>query len=143
MFTSAISCSSLSRLRDISRNTSSSSDGNNEVSLSSGGVSDSVEADLLGVLDDGLEGGLEVVPDDGLDGGRDGGLEVGLDDDLDVGLDDGLEVGLEDGLEVGLDVDPDKWLLSSSIQCWFSWDILDAWSVLRKLCPFDPIVVFK
>jgi hypothetical protein len=112
MFTSAISCSSLSRLRDISRNTSSSSDGNNEVSLSSGGVSDSVEADLLGVLDDGLEGGLEVVPDDGRDGGRDGGLEVGLDD--------GLEVGLEDGLEVGLDVDPDKWLLSSSIQCWFS-----------------------
>jgi hypothetical protein len=116
MFTSAISCSSLSRLRDISRNTSSSSDGNNEVSLSSGGVSDSVEADLLGVLDDGLEGGLEVVPDDGRDGGRDGGLEVGLDD----GLDDGLEVGLEDGLEVGLDVGLDKWLLSSSIQCWFS-----------------------
>ena len=120
MFTSAISCSSLSRLRDISRNTSSSSDGNNEVSLSSGGVSDSVEADLLGVLDDGLEGGLEVVPDDGRDGGRDGGLEVGLEDDLDVGLDDGLELGLEDGLEVGLDVDPDKWLLSSSVQCWFS-----------------------
>ena len=66
------------------------------MSLSSGGVSDSVEADLLGVLDDGLEGGLGVV------------------------LDDGLEVGLEDGLEVGLDVDPDKWLLSSSVQCWLS-----------------------
>jgi len=109
MFTSAISCSSLSRLREISRNTSSSSDGNSEVSLSSGGVSDSVEADLLGVLDDGLEGGLEVVLDDGLEGGRDGGLEVGLEDDLDVGL--------EDGLEVGLDVDSDKWVLSSSIQC--------------------------
>ena len=54
------------------------------MSLSSGGVSDSVEADLLGVLDDGLEGGLEVVPDDCRDEGRDGGLEVGLDDDLDV-----------------------------------------------------------
>ncbi len=110
MFTSAISCSSLSRLREISRNTSSSSDGNNEVSLSFGGGSDSVEADLLGVLDDGLEGGLEVVPDDCLEGGRDVGLEVGLED--------GLELGLEDGLEVGLDVDPDKWLLSSSVQCW-------------------------
>ncbi len=67
MFTSAISCSSLSRLREISRNTSSSSDRNSEVSLLSGGVSISVEADLLGVLDDGLEGGLEVVPDDGLE----------------------------------------------------------------------------
>ena len=110
MFTSAISCSSLSRLREISRNSSSSSDGNNDVSLLSGGVSDSVEADLLGVLDDGLEGGLEVVPDDGLEGGRDVGLEADLEDDLDVGL--------EDGLEVGLDVDPDKWLLSSSVQCW-------------------------
>jgi hypothetical protein len=100
MFTSAISCSSLSRLREISRNTSSLSDGNSERSLLSGGVSDSVEADLLGVLDDGLEGGLKVVPDDGLEGGGDGGLEVGLEDDL--------EVGLEDGLEVGLDVDSDK-----------------------------------
>jgi hypothetical protein len=99
MFTSAISCSSLSRLREISRNTSSSSDGNSEVSLLSGGVSDSVEADRLGVLDDSLEGGLEVVPD-GLEGGRDGGLEVVLEDHL--------EVGLEDGLEVGLDVDSDK-----------------------------------
>jgi hypothetical protein len=86
------------------------SDGNNEVSLLSSGVIDSVEADLLEVLDDGLEGGLKVVPDDGLEGGRDGGLEVGLEDDL--------EVRLEDGLEVGLGVDPDKWLLSSSIQCW-------------------------
>jgi len=100
MFTSASSCSSLSRLREISRNTSSSSDGNNEVSLSSGGVSDSVEADLRGVRDDGLEGGLEVVPNDCLEGGRDDGLEVGLED--------GLELGLEDGLEVGLDADPDK-----------------------------------
>ncbi len=74
MFTSAISCSSLSRLREIFRNTSSLSDGNSDVSLLSGGVSDSVEADLLGVLDDGLESSLEVVPDDGLEGGRDGGL---------------------------------------------------------------------
>ncbi len=94
MFTSAISCSSLSRVLEIS------SDGNSESSLLSGGVSDSIEADLLGVHDEGLEDGLEVVPDDSLDGGRDGGLEAGLDD--------GLEVGLEDGLEVGLDVDSDK-----------------------------------
>ncbi len=106
-------------MREISRKTSSSSEGNSEVSLKSGGVSDSVEADLLGVLDDGLDGGLEVVPDDGLDEGLDGGLEVGLEDDLDDGLEDGLEVGLEDGLEVGLDDDSDKWLLSSSIQSWF------------------------
>jgi hypothetical protein len=110
MFTSAISCSSLSRVLEISRNASSSSDGNSEKSLLSSGVSDSVKADLLGVLDEGLEDGLEVVPDDGLEGGREGGLEAGLEDSL--------EVGLEDGLEVGLDVDSDKWLLSSSIQCW-------------------------
>ncbi len=91
-----MSCSSLSRVLEISRNVSSSSDGNSERSLLSGGVSNSVEADLLGVLDEGLKDGLEVVPDDGLDGGREDGLEVGLEDSLEVGL------------EAGLDVDPDK-----------------------------------
>jgi hypothetical protein len=100
MFTSAMSCSSLSRVLDISRNVSSSSDGNSERSLLSGGVNDSVEVDLLGVLDKGLKDGLEVVPDDSLDGGREDGLEANLED--------GLKVGLEDGLDVGLDVDSDK-----------------------------------
>jgi hypothetical protein len=104
-----MSCSSLSRVLEISRNVSSLSDGNSQRSLLSGKVSNSVEANLLGVLDEGLEDGLNVVPDDGLDGGREDGLEAGLED--------GLEAGLEDGLEVGLDIDPDKWLLSSSIQC--------------------------
>ncbi len=113
MFTSAMSCSSLSRVLEISRNVSSLLDGNSERSLLSGGVSNSVEADLLGVLDEGFEDGLEVVPDDGRDGGREDGLEAGLEDSLEVGL----EGGLEAGLEAGLDVDPDKWLLSSSIQC--------------------------
>jgi hypothetical protein len=70
-----MSCSSLSRVLDISKNVSSLSYGNSERSLLSGGVSDSVEADLLGVLDKGLEDGLEVVPDDCLDGGRDDGLD--------------------------------------------------------------------
>ncbi len=47
---------------DISKNLSSSSDGNKWRSLSFGGVSDSIEADLLGVCDDGLKDGLEGGP---------------------------------------------------------------------------------
>lgn len=61
----------------------SSSEGNRDGSPSFGGVSNSVEADLLGVrdegLDDGLDDGLEVVVDDSLEEG----LEVGLDEGLD------------------------------------------------------------
>jgi hypothetical protein len=46
--------------------------------MSFGGVSDSCEAELLGVCDEGLDDSLEVVHDDGLKVGCDEGLEVGL-----------------------------------------------------------------
>jgi hypothetical protein len=66
------------RVLDISRNVSSLSDGNSDRSFLSDGVSNSNEADLLGVCDEGLEDSLEVVPDDGLEDC----LEVGLEDSL-------------------------------------------------------------
>jgi hypothetical protein len=49
------------KVLDISRNVLSSSEGNRDRSLPFGGVSDSVEADLRGVHDEGLDDGLEVV----------------------------------------------------------------------------------
>jgi hypothetical protein len=86
IFTSAIICSSLSSVLDICKNVSSLSDGNKWRSLSFGGLRDSVEADLLGVRDEGLKDGLEVVFDDGLDESLDVGLEVGPDEGLDKWL---------------------------------------------------------
>ncbi len=83
MFTSAISCSSLSSFLDISRNVLYSSEGNGDWSPSFGRVSDSVKADLLGFHDEGLDDGLELVLDDGLEEGLDEGLQVGLDECLD------------------------------------------------------------
>ncbi len=71
------------RVLDISKNVLSLSDGNKDRSLLSGGVSDSVEADLLGVRHECLNDSLEVVHDGCLDGGREGGLEDGLEDGLD------------------------------------------------------------